>query len=85
MEVEPPIIVRFGNNGIVTKQAIGKGEITFEITGGRHFTIDKILYVPGITKHLISISQATTNGIIIEFHYNHAIINLTQSRKWRPY
>ena len=70
--LRPPILVRFGNNG--TKPAIGKGEITFELTGGRHFTINGVFYVPGITKHLLSVSQATINGAIIEFHPNHAII-----------
>ena len=59
-EFEPPSIISFGNNG--TKQAIGKGDITFEVTRGRHFTINEILSVLGISQHLLSISQATTNG-----------------------
>ena len=79
-EVEPPIIVRFGNNG--TKPTIGKGDITFEVIGGRHFTIKEVLYVLGITKHLLSVSQATTKGSIIEFHSNHAIIK-HKAIKWR--
>jgi hypothetical protein len=53
---------------------IGKGEITFELTGGRHFTINGVFYIPGIIKHLLSVSQTTINRAIIEFHPNHAII-----------
>jgi hypothetical protein len=70
--LQPPILVRFGNNG--TKPTIRKGEITFELFTGRHFTISGVFYVLGITKNLLSVNQATINGAIIEFHSDHAII-----------
>ena len=50
-----------------------KDEITFELERGRCFTICGVLYVPSITKHLLSISQATTNGTSIEFHSDYVI------------
>ena len=37
-------------------------------------SIPNVHYVPGITKNLLSVSEATTNGTIIEFHSNCAII-----------
>ena len=37
-------------------------------------SIPNVHYVLGITKNLLSVSEATTNGTIIEFHSNCAII-----------
>ena len=70
--LQNPITVRFGNNGV--KQALGKGQLTFHLPGGGNFTINDVYHVPGITKNLLSISQATSNGTIIEFHHNQAVI-----------
>ena len=64
--------VRFGDNG--TKAAIGKGEVHLSINQTRRMSIPNVHYVPGITKNLLSVSEATTNGTIIEFHSNCAII-----------
>ena len=36
--------------------------------------IPNVHYVPGINKNLLSVSEATVNGTIIEFHSNCAII-----------
>ena len=64
--------VRFGDNG--TKAAIGKGEVHLSINQTRRMSIPNVHYVLGITKNLLSVSEATTNGTIIEFHSNCAII-----------
>ena len=37
-------------------------------------SIPNVYYVPGIIKNLLSVSEATANGTIIEFHCNCAII-----------
>jgi hypothetical protein len=70
--LQPPILVRFGNND--TKIVMRKSGITFELIKGEYFTINGVLYILGITKHLLFTSQTIINGIIIEFHSNHAII-----------
>ena len=64
--------VRFGDNG--TKAAIGNGEVHLSINQTRRMIIPNVHYVLGITKNLLSVSEATTNGTIIEFHSNCAII-----------
>ena len=67
--------VRFGNNGI--KQALGKGEISFQLKADHLFTIGNVYYVPGIIKNLLSVGQATKNGVSIEFHKDYAHIKYT--------
>ena len=61
--LELPIIARFDKND--PKQAIGKGKIIIEIARGP-FTID-VHYVLNITKHLLCIIQAISNGMKIEY------------------
>ena len=61
--LELPIIARFDKND--PKQAIGKGKIIIEIARGP-FTID-VHYVLNITKHLLCIIQALSNGMKIEY------------------
>ena len=67
-----PLEVRFGDNGI--KVAIGKGEVHLSISNSKSVSIPNVYYVPGIIKNLLSVSEATANGTIIEFHCNCAII-----------
>ena len=67
-----PLEVRFGDNGI--KVAIGKEEVHLSISHSKSVSIPNVYYVPGIIKNLLSVSEATANGTIIEFHCNCAII-----------
>ena len=67
--------VRFGNNG--TKEALGKGEISFKIAKDKQFKIGNVYFVPGITKNLLSVGQATESGATIEFKRNYAQIKYT--------
>mgnify|MGYP002775250692 FL=1 len=67
-----PLEVRFGDNGM--KVAIGKGEVHLSISHSKSVSIPNVYYVPGIIKNLLSVSEATANGTIIEFHCNCAII-----------
>ena len=67
-----PLEVRFGDNGM--KLALGKGTIYLSINNKSKITISNVYFVPGLAKNLLSVSEATSNGTIIEFHYNCAII-----------
>ena len=66
-----PLEVRFGDNGM--KVAIGKGEVHLSMSDSKSVSIPNVYYVPRIMKNLISVSEATVNGTIIEFHCNCAI------------
>ena len=70
-----PVKVRFGNNG--TKEALGKGEISFKIAKDKQFKLGNVYFVPGITKKLLSVGQATESGATIEFKRNYAEIKYT--------
>ena len=52
--------IGFGSNGV--KQALGKGQLTFHLSGGGHLAINNVYHVPYITMNLLSTSQATSNG-----------------------
>ena len=60
-----PVKVRFGNNR--TKEALGKGDINFKIEKDKQFKIGNVYFVPGITKNLLSIEQATESGAQIKY------------------
>ena len=70
--LQTPVTVGFGNNDI--KQALGKGEVSFRLQADNIFTIGNVYYVPGITKNLLSVGQATENGASIEFKKDYAQI-----------
>ncbi len=72
MPLPQPLEVRFGDNGM--KVAIGKGEVHLSIVKSKVVRIPNVYYVPGLLKNLLSVSEATSNGTIIEFHHNCAII-----------
>jgi hypothetical protein len=64
--------VVFGDNGM--KVAIGKGEVHLSMTKTKVIKILNAYYVPGLIRNLLSVSEATANGTVIEFHHNFAII-----------
>jgi hypothetical protein len=64
--------VRFGDNG--RKVAIGKEEVHLSMTKTKLINIPNVYYVPGLIRNLLSVSEGTANGTIIEFHHNFAII-----------
>ena len=68
-----PLEVRFRDNGM--KLALGKGTIYLSINNKSKITISNVYFVPDLAKNLLSVSEATSNGTIIEFHYNCAIIS----------
>ena len=68
-----PLEVRFGDNGM--KMAIGKGTINLPINSKSTITMTNVYFVPGLAKNLLSVSEATSNGMVLEFHNNHAIIH----------
>ena len=57
-------MVIFGDNG--QKIAEGKGDICFVMAfNDQHKKIIHVYYVLGVTKHLLSIEQASNNGLTI--------------------
>ena len=77
IQLATPLEVRFGDNAI--KLALGKGTVHLSIDNEQTISISNVYYVPGLAKNLLSVSEATTNGAIIEFHHNCAIIKYTLS------
>ena len=45
-----------------------------------HIKITDVYYVPGVAKHLLSVGQATNNGLTIEFIENWAMIHLHKGK-----
>ena len=75
IQLATPLEVRFGDNAIML--ALGKGTIHLSIDNEQTISISILYYVPGLAKNLLLVSEATTNGAIIEFHHNCAIIKYT--------
>ena len=47
-----------------------------------HFTLQNLLYVPDITKNLISVSQfAKENGVFFEFHSNKCVVKCQETQQ----
>ena len=67
-----PIPVVFGNNGSLN--ALGKGDVNLLLEDNHLLTIDNVYFVPGITKNLLSICQATKNVTSIKFEETYAQI-----------
>ena len=68
----------FGDNG--PKQVVGKGNICLIMANDNHIKIIDVYYVPGVAKHLLSVGQATNNGLTIEFTENRAMIHLHKGK-----
>ena len=49
-------------------QAHGVGTVSFERESGKPLTFPDVLYVPGLTKNLISISTLEDKGYQVKFH-----------------
>ena len=67
-----PIPVIFGNNGRLN--ALGKGDVNLFLEDNQLLTVDNVYFVPGITKNLLSVCQATKNGTSIKFKETYAQI-----------
>jgi hypothetical protein len=57
--------VEFGNDA--TCPVIGSGPVSFLIASGDVFELDDVLYIPGSTKSLLSISWMTNLQCMSEF------------------
>jgi sugar phosphate isomerase/epimerase len=68
-----PLEVRFGDNDI--KMATGKGTINLLIHKRYTISIANVYFVPRLAKNLLFVSEATSNGVGVEFHSKHAIIH----------
>ena len=63
----------FGNNGRL-KNALGKGDVNLFLENNQVLIVDNVYFVPGITKSLLSVCQATKNGTSIKFEETYAQI-----------
>lgn len=59
------------------RYARGFGSLTIQLPDGHTTKIEKVYYVPGLTKNLLSVRAATRNGSTIEFHHDHCVFKLT--------
>ena len=75
IQLPTPLEVRFDDNAI--KLDLGKEIIHLSIDNEQTISISNVYYVPGSAKNMLSVSEATTNGAIIEFYHNCAIIKYT--------
>ena len=64
--------VIFGDKG--KKSAIGKGTIKIKLSKDHQITVHNVYYVPGLAKHLLSVGQATIDGLTIQFCRDKAIL-----------
>ena len=71
-ELPTPLEVHLGDDSI--REAKGFGTITFNLPNNKHLQIHKVYFVPGLTKNLISVSQATQSGFTITFKGNSCIL-----------
>mgnify|MGYP000176183438 CR=1 FL=1 len=67
-----PLEVHLGDDSI--KQAKGFGTLTFSLPNNQHLQIQKVYFVRGLTKNLLSISQATQCGFTVIFKGNSCIL-----------
>ena len=67
-----PILVMFDNDGRLN--ALGKGDVNLFLEDNQVLIVDKVYFVPGITKNLLSVCQATKNGTSIKFEETYAQI-----------
>ena len=61
-------------------EAVGKGSIDITIKKGCNITLNEVLYVPNMTKNLLSVASITKNGFKLEFGRNDCVVT-TQSGK----
>ena len=67
-----PLEVHLGDDSI--KQAKGFGTLTFSLPNNQHLQIHKVYFVPGLTKNLLLVSQATQCGFTVIFKGNSCIL-----------
>ena len=67
-----PLSVTFGDNK--RKTTIGKGTIELRLSDNHVITVPNVYYVLGLAKHLLSIGQATVDGLIIQLCKENAIL-----------
>ena len=63
-----PLDIHLGDNS--ARQAQGYGTLTFSLPNNNHLHIHKVYFVPGLTKNLLSVSQATECGYKVTFKGN---------------
>ena len=66
------LLVTFGDKG--KKPAVDKGTIKIKLSKDHQITIHNVYYVPRLAKHLLSVGQATIDGLTIQFCRDKAIL-----------
>lgn len=72
-----PLEVRLSDDS--AQYAQGFGSIQIHLPNGQNTLIDKVYFVPALTRNLLSVSEATKNGSVIEFHHQHCIFHFILS------
>lgn len=70
-----PLEVRLGDDSF--RYAEGFGKLIIHLPQGNNTSIDKVYYVPRLTRNLLSVSEATKNGSTITFCHSSCIFNAT--------
>ena len=58
-----------------TKMSFDKGTINLSINKTSTITMSNVYFLCGVTRNLLLVSNATSNGNVVEFHNNFAIIH----------
>ena len=76
-ELTTPLDVHLGDNNI--RQAQGYSALTFSLPNNNHLHIHKVYFVPGLTKNLLLVSQATECGYTLTFKGNSYLFESQQA------
>ena len=62
----------FGDKGM--KVAMGKGTIKIKLSKYHQLIFHSVYYVPGLAKHMLSVGQATIDGLPIQLCFDKSIL-----------
>lgn len=57
-------------------EAVGKGNVTIKLDRGRNLILQEVLYVPALNSNFISVGRCISNGLIVNFQNNEAMIKM---------
>jgi hypothetical protein len=65
LQEEMDLVIEMGNNAKC--RVVGHGTMTFQRESGKPLIVRDVLYVPGMTKNLISVSTLEDRGYVVSF------------------
>jgi transposase InsO family protein len=78
LKEEMDLVIEMGNNAKC--RATGHGTVTFQRESGKPLMVRDILYVPGMTKNLISVSTLEDRGYVVSFQDGRVYIQPKDSK-----